>query len=575
MDRRQKVADLFAIEDEAQSELIGEEDLGIGRDNFGVEGHYCNLSDDIDIVSPIMSPHFKTITRPPSPSKQRAPDNESNLDHLERAGNLRWIILALSCFIMFGNFYAYDNPSALNRQLKEWMADKSDAEFEYHLNLLYTVYSAPNIVLPFIVGSALDRYGSRSFLVGLSLLMCLGQTVFSIGVSGKSWMWMMLGRLVFGLGGESLAVAQNRLVTEWFMGRELGVAIGLNLSIARIGTVFNNNASPRIAKLSQRDGGGVAGACWVGLSTCLFSLVCTFVCIFIDSIYRPNDSSSSSSTTSNPTAQSDGLEDAARTSKISLDNDEKYIHPAFYFLLFLTFSSYGAVLCFNTVASAYLQERYFSGEILKANWAMSIPDSAAIFMVPIIGIVVDRSGWKLSTIIMGQAALCFGHFCLAVSKSPSSPYGALFILGIGYSTLLAIWSCVPYLVGLRRQATAYGFLASSTNLSSTLLPIFVATFVNADKTYLLAGIFFSLLGAVGLLICLKVASLNTSESLLLNSERTPGHMRAYFRKDPKGMKGFMSIIIDEFAPFDPWNNSGKSANVNVIKRNQVASIAIK
>ena len=52
-------------------------------------------------------------------------------------------------------------------------------------------------------------------------------------------------------------------------------------------------------------------------------------------------------------------------------------------------------------------------------------------------------------------------------------------------------------------------------------------------------------------------------------------MRAYFRKDPKGMKGFMSIIIDEFAPFDPWNNSGKSANVNVIKRNQVASIAIK
>lgn len=548
-------------------------------------------------ITPIMSPHLNPIdTKPLSkeplsnePLAKEALPNESlpseppsSRDYLERAGNLRWVILALSCFIMFGNFYAYDNPSALNRQLKTWMADKSDAEFEYHLNLLYTVYSAPNIILPFMVGRALDRYGSRSFLVGLSLLMCFGQMIFSFGVAGKSWMWMMIGRLVFGLGGESLAVAQSRLVTEWFLGKELGIAIGLNLSVARIGTVFNNNASPRIANVSES---GVAGACWMGLSTCLFSLVCTLVCIFIDSIYRPIGSHSSpiSLASMNDFKRSDSLEDATAlvvkeskipTSKASLDNDEEFIHPAFYFLLFLTFLSYGAVLCFNTVASAYLQERYFSNDILKANWAMSIPDTAAIFMVPVMGFIVDRSGWKLSTIIAGQVALGFGHFWLAVSKSPASPYGPLLILGIGYSTLLAIWSCIPYLVGLRRQATAYGFLASSTNLSSTLLPIFVATFINADKTYLLAGIFFSLLGAAGLLICLKVSSMNTSEYLLLNSERAPSHMLSFyqvnFKKDPKGMKGFRSII----APIDSWRNNCKVddglKSPGVVKRNQVA-----
>ena len=98
----------------------------------------------------IMSPHFKPISRVESPIKQQnipaAAQSQNSASYLEKAGNLRWIILALSCFIMFGNFYAYDNPSALNRQLKQWMADRSDAEFEYHLNLLYTVYSAPNIV---------------------------------------------------------------------------------------------------------------------------------------------------------------------------------------------------------------------------------------------------------------------------------------------------------------------------------------------------------------------------------------------------------------------------------------------
>lgn len=588
MERRQKVANLFEI-DATETAGNGEREEEVNECRFVNERGFEEVEVETQMI---MSPHFKPISRSQSPIKQQnipaAAQSQNSASYLEKAGNLRWIILALSCFIMFGNFYAYDNPSALNRQLKQWMADRSDAEFEYHLNLLYTVYSAPNIVLPFIVGRALDKYGSRSFLVGLSLLMCLGQTIFAFGVTGRSWMWMMIGRLIFGLGGESLAVAQSRLVTEWFLGRELGVAIGLNLSIARIGTVFNNNASPRIANV----GDGVAGACWVGLSTCLFSLVCTLVCIFIDSIYRPNDSQSISIASINKDfKRSDSLEDATdikSASKTSLDNNEEYIHPAFYFLLFLTFSSYGAVLCFNTVASAYLQERYFSGDILRANWAMSIPDTAAIFMVPIIGIAVDRSGWKLLTIIMGQAALGFGHFWLAVSKSPASPYGALFILGVGYSTLLAIWSCVPYLVGLRRQATAYGFLAASTNLSSTLLPIFVATFVNADKTYLLAGIFFSSLGAVGLLICLKVSTMNASESLLLNSERAPGHMRSYYQisntaaasmGDPKGMKGFKSsIIIDEVAPFDPWNNSAavvnKSEKAELIRRNQVGVISI-
>lgn len=493
----------------------------------------------------VSSPKFKTIKSSNSeidlscknPLNQ---STENRWDYLEKAGNLRWLILALSCFIMFGNFYAYDNPSALNRQLRDWMADKSDGEFEFHLNLLYTVYSAPNIILPFVVGRALDRYGSRSFLIWLSLLMCLGQTIFSLGVTYRTWPVMLLGRLIFGLGGESLAVAQSRLVTEWFLGKELGIAIGLNLSVARIGTVFNNNASPRIASVSQNQGGGVAGACWVGLMTCLFSLCCTLCCIFIDSLYRPNDNNNKSKF-----KQSDSLEDAKLLqSTSSLDNDDEFIHPAFYSLLVLNFLSYGAVLCFNTVASAYLQERYFPKNIFKANWAMSIPDTAAIFMVPLIGFAVDRSGLKLATIATGQAALAFGHLWLAISKTPAKPYISLFILGIGYSTLLAIWSCVPYLIGSRRQATAYGFLTSSTNVSSTLLPIFVAALVSSDQTYFRVGLFFSLLGAVGLLICIQVSNLNNKQSLGLNSSRVPNHMVSFYqvKGDPKVRMGSRSVF---------------------------------
>ena len=536
MERRQKITNSFGDYDREVCDFKVDSESDINFENKQVQ-----------------SPRFIIIQSSNSELdiNCKTPLNNSNQinnkrDYLEKAGNLRWLILALSCFIMFGNFYAYDNPSALNRQLRTWMADKSGAEFEFHLNLLYTVYSAPNIILPFVVGRALDRYGSRSFLIWLSLLMCLGQTIFSLGVNYRTWTVMLLGRFIFGLGGESLAVAQSRLVTEWFLGKELGIAIGLNLSIARIGTVFNNNASPRLATIPQDQGGGVAGACWVGLLTCLFSLVCTFCCIFIDSLYRPNDNNKNNNKDSK-FKQSDSLEDATATkllnSKNSLDNDEEFIHPVFYLILILNFLSYGAVLCFNTVASAYLQERYFPENIFKANWAMSIPDTAAIFMVPFIGFVVDRSGLKLATIAAGQAALAFGHLWLAISKSPEKPYMSLFILGIGYSTLLAIWSCVPYLIGSRRQATAYGFLTSSTNVSSTLLPIFVAALVSSDQSYFQVGLFFSLLGAFGLIICIQVSNLDTRQSLGLNSSRVPSHMVSFYhiKQDPKVRMGSRSV----------------------------------
>ena len=284
-----------------------------------------------------------------------------------------------------------------------------------------------------------------------------------------------------GLGGESLAVAQNRLVTEWFLGKELGVAIGLNLSVARIGTVFNNNASPRIANRSIEQGGGVAGACWIGLVTCIFSLICTLLCIFIDTLYRPVDRETYSVPKMDYFKSKNSSLTMSKSVEDAISNDDEYIHPVFYVLLVLNFLSYGTVLCFNTVASAYLQVRYFPGDVFKSNLAMSIPDTAAIFIVPLIGMAIDRSGWKLWTIGLGQAALAFGHFFLAIFKAPTAtPYFSLFTLGIGYSTLLAIWSCVPYLVGSKCHATAYGYLTASTNLSSTILPILVAGLVSSD-----------------------------------------------------------------------------------------------
>ena len=52
---------------------------------------------------------------------------------------------------------------------------------------------------------------------------------------------MYVGRVIFGIGGESLAVAQNAYAVAWFIGKELNLVFGLQLSIARVVSVIDRH----------------------------------------------------------------------------------------------------------------------------------------------------------------------------------------------------------------------------------------------------------------------------------------------------------------------------------------------
>ncbi|KAF9583166.1 hypothetical protein BGW38_010118 [Lunasporangiospora selenospora] len=189
-----------------------------------------------------------------------------------------WVVLLLACLLLFGNYYSYDTPAALNVQLREWLGTDY-ATHQFHLNLLYSVYSFPNIILPLLGGVLIDRLSVSLMLVIFSVLICVGTAIFAIGVSFKAIWVMILGRLVFGIGGECLEVAQAKITTDWFRNRWLGFALGLNLSSARIASALNDNISPWIARKS---GLGVAGAAWVGFIICGFSLGCGCALAYLD-----------------------------------------------------------------------------------------------------------------------------------------------------------------------------------------------------------------------------------------------------------------------------------------------------
>ena len=62
----------------------------------------------------------------------------------------------------------------------------------------------------------------------------VGQVVFGLGGYYDAVWLMYAGRFIFGIGGESLASAQNAYAVAWFFGKQLNFVFGLQLSFARV-----------------------------------------------------------------------------------------------------------------------------------------------------------------------------------------------------------------------------------------------------------------------------------------------------------------------------------------------------
>jgi len=111
----------------------------------------------------------------------------------------RWMVLLVVSIAMFGNYYVYDALSPLADVLKQQLGF-SDS----NIGLLQAIYSFPNIFTVVIGGFIIDRIGLRRSLMIFGVLCLIGPAITA--AAGHLWM-MATGRLIFGMGAESLIVA--------------------------------------------------------------------------------------------------------------------------------------------------------------------------------------------------------------------------------------------------------------------------------------------------------------------------------------------------------------------------------
>jgi MFS family permease len=145
----------------------------------------------------------------------------------EPSAFFRWMVLLFISLAMFGNYYIYDSISPLADLLVKQL-NFSDAD----IGLLQAIYSFPNIIMVLIGGIVIDKIGTRKSVFIFTMLIMIGSLVTAL--KGDIFL-MASGRLIFGLGAESMIVAITTIIARWFKGKALSLAFGLNLTVVRLG----------------------------------------------------------------------------------------------------------------------------------------------------------------------------------------------------------------------------------------------------------------------------------------------------------------------------------------------------
>ncbi|KAJ8328300.1 hypothetical protein QVD99_000811 [Batrachochytrium dendrobatidis] len=488
----------------------------------------------------------------------------ANVASAHDTGYLRWIILFLSCFLLFGNFYAYDNPAALNRLLQQFLGHDYDT-WQYELNLLYSVYSFPNMFLPFIGGQLADRFDPRVVLLVFSTTVCVGQTLFSIGVSTKCFALMVFGRVLFGIGGESISVIQSTITTSYFKNKELAIALGLNLCISRLGSVVNSILSPRIALATD-----ASVAVWIGSGTCYVSLLCAIILSTMISGHPtlaniPTNSLDETlctlderapllacvSTQEEPAIENTvdryhadchlASSDATLSGQLPFQPEPtksfmqfnlkglNQLPLSFWILCIICILLYGTVIPFNNIASDFFMSKWYPNDPEKAGIVMSIPDSMSAILVPILGYFVDRYGGRVMMLMSCAVVIVGVHLTLGLSMI--NPIYPMVFLGCSYSLYgVAIWPSVATVIQheeckLKDQnpdaepprllGAAFGLSTSALNAALTLVPLIAAQIRVQGGSYLPVEIFFASLAAIGVIFCLVLYVVDSKNDRVL------------------------------------------------------------
>lgn len=385
---------------------------------------------------------------------------------------LCWAALACLVVPMFASYFFDDMFSSLshlfkNPELLELGWDYEDYGF-YAGGYSFLCVCGGLVVC----GVLLDMFGVRivgSVFVGL---MILGAGLVFYAISSglapeTSLIVAYIGCMLFGLGSEIAGVAVTRSIAKWFKGGNVALAMGLQLSIARLGTAAALVLSPVI--VAQKSAGEIYllsdtnKPALVGLILLLAGGVLWSVFVAMDARFDKDR----------------GVLDRKETAeedKFRFSDIWKVLsNPRFLMIALLCVFFYCCVIRFKKFGTSILIP-LFGMELEAATWMLSMIPFFTIAFTPLFGALVDKTGKATWWMIVGSALVLASHLIIAFAPQgvPMFGYVAIAMLGIGYSLVpSAMWPSVPKIVPEKNLGTAISLIYWIQNMGMMVVPIFI------------------------------------------------------------------------------------------------------
>ena len=392
----------------------------------------------------------------------------------------RWSALFVVAFTMMAAYYVNDIMAPLKSML-EGELHWTSGEFGFFTG----AYSFLNVFLLMLIwgGLILDKFGIR-FTGMLSAILMVGGTICEYAAitrfGGTEEMLFgykldvfmaSAGYSVFGVGAEVAGITVTKIIAKWFHGKEMALAMGMEMATARLGTMLALAVTVPIATFFgiTDDEGVFHPNIPAPLLLCLTMLCIGTVAFFIYTFYDKKLDASLEEEGAEP-------EEPFRMKDIWLIVTNK----GFWLIALLCVLFYSAVFPFLKYATDLMVQKYNVDPELAGTIPSLLP-LGTLFLTPLFGNVYDRIGKGATLMIIGSVLLIFVHtmFALPVLNVWWFATIIMIILGIGFSLVpSAMWPSVPKIIPEKQLGTAYALIFWVQNWGLMGVPALIGFVLN-------------------------------------------------------------------------------------------------
>lgn len=402
----------------------------------------------------------------------------------------RWTALGIISITMFAGYFLTDVMSPLKPMLESEFGWSST-----NYGIFTSAYGWLNVFLLMLIlgGIILDKMGVRFTGIMSAGIMVLGASIKYWAITNPALptdtifgihaqvFYASIGFAIFGVGVEISGITVSKIIVKWFKGYEMALAMGMQMAVARMGTLLAMAAPVPLAMYFSTKHTAVVGGEFVEkmgpsisapIAFALVLLVIGFIAFFIyAAMDRKLDASVASS----------GEVNTEEPFKIS-DIGKIVTNKGFWLIAALCVLFYSSVFPFIKYAADLMVNKYgVSPEI--AGLIPSLLPLGTLFLTPLFGSIYDKKGKGATIMIIGALLIILVHgvFSLPILNHWLVASILVIVLGVALSLVpSAMWPSVPKIIPERQLGTAFSLIFWIQNWGLMGVPLLIGYVL--DKT---------------------------------------------------------------------------------------------